>query len=140
MLEKIEKYTQDKSYDGLEYNKTPTEEEVTRIVKEKKNNKSTTDVKNEMIKRPQESMIKFLYPMIETIWEEEQIPDSWNTGNITSVWKGKGDKEKLDNHRGITTSSSIGTIFDSFLDSRIEALVPFTQAQGRGKKGASTCM
>ena len=40
---------------------------------------------------------------------------------------------------GITTSSSIGTIIDSLIDNRIEYLVPFTQAQGGGKKGASTC-
>ena len=58
---------------------------------------------------------------------------------ITSLWKGKGDKERLENHRGITTSTAIGTIFDSLIDKRIEHLVKFTQAQGGGKKGASTC-
>ena len=55
------------------------------------------------------------------------------------MWKGKGDKEILSNHRPITTSSAIGTILDSLIDNRIEKLVKFTQAQGGGKKGASTC-
>ena len=63
----------------------------------------------------------------------------WNEGRITSLWKGKGDKEQLTNHRGITTSSAIGTIFDSLLDNRIEKIVPFTEAQGGGKSGSSTC-
>ena len=84
-------------------------------------------------------MIKFIYPLIETIWKEETIPTNWNTGTITSLYKGKGDKENLQNHRGITTSSAIGTIVDSLIDNRIEHLVPFTHAQGGGKKGASTC-
>ena len=83
-------------------------------------------------------MIKFLVPLIKTIWEEEAIPSSWNLGNVTSLWKGKGDKEDLHNYRGITTSSAIGTIFDALIDHRIESTVPFTQAQGGGKRGAST--
>ena len=41
-------------------------------------------------------------------------------------------------HRGKATSSSIGTTIDSFIDTRIEHLVPFTQAQGGGKRGTST--
>ena len=84
-------------------------------------------------------MINLLVPMIVTIWEEETIPSSWNQGNVTSLWKGKGDKEDLHNYRGITTSSANGTIFDALIDNRIECTVPFTQAQGGGKRGASTC-
>ena len=60
-------------------------------------------------------------------------------GHITNVWKGKGDREDLHNYRGITTSSSIGTILDTIIDDRIESLVPFSQAQGGSKKGAAPC-
>ena len=84
-------------------------------------------------------MCKFMLPMVQTIWKEEKTIKSWNTGHITSIWKGKGDCEMLKNHRGITTSSAIGTTIDSMLDSRIGSNVTFTQAQGGGKKGASTC-
>ena len=65
--------------------------------------------------------------------------ESWNTGNITSIWKGKGDRESLHNQRGITTSSAIGTIVDTLIDNRIESIVPFTNAQGGGQKGMTTC-
>ena len=91
-----------------------------------------------MLKIPGHIMTNFVYPLIKTIWEEEKIPKKWNEGQITALWKGKGDREKLTNYRGITTSSSIGTIIEAVIDKRIEAIVPYTQAQGGGKKGAST--
>ena len=117
---------------------TPTRQEIVNIIKEKKNNKSTPDFKNEMLKRPGEAMIDMLHPLVTTTWDKEITPDLFNKGFITSLHKGKGDKESLANHRGITTSSSIGTIFDSILDTRLEYLVKFTHAQGGGKKHSST--
>ena len=91
-----------------------------------------------MLKIPGETMTEFIYPLVTTIWKEEKIPQKWNEGQITALWKGKGDRENLTNYRGITTSSSIGTIIEAAIDKRIEAMVPYTQAQGGGKKGAST--
>ena len=132
-------YSKEMDHEKQNYNRVPTEEEIHNIISNKTNGKSTTDVKNEMLKRPGEKMTRFLYTMIKTIWEEENIPRYWNRGQITSIYKGKGDREMLKNHRGITTSSSIGTILDAALDTRIEHVVPFTQAQGGGKKGSSTC-
>ena len=83
-------------------------------------------------------MIDIIYPLVVTVWNEEKIPKIWNKGRITSLWKGKGDKEALNNHRGITTTSAIGTIIEAAIDKRIESVVPFTQAQGGGKRKAST--
>ena len=126
------------NYDNEYYNLVPTIQEIAEIIHEKKNNKSTTDIKNEMLKRPGETMAHFIYPLISTIWKEEKIPKIWNKGHITSLWKGRGDKEQLLNHRGITTSSAIGTIIEAAIDKRIERTVKFTQAQGGGKRKAST--
>ena len=83
-------------------------------------------------------MAQFLYPLIQSIWRDECIPKIWNKGHITSLWKGRGDKEQLLNHRGITTSSAIGTILEAAIDKRIERTVKFSQAQGGGKRKAST--
>ena len=58
---------------------------------------------------------------------------------MTSLWKGKGDREALENHRGITVSSTIGNILEEIIDRRIQGNVKFTQAQRGGLKGASTC-
>ena len=128
-----------KQYDNDYYNREPTIEEIEQIIRNKKNGKSAPDIKNEMIKKPGETMVYFLYPLIKSIWRLEEIPSRWNTGAITSIWKGKGDREDPSNHRGITTSSAIGTIVDTLIDNRISRVVPFTEAQGGGKKGAMTC-
>ena len=135
----IQIYEANRDFENMRYNREPTIEELTRVIEEKKNGKSTPDIKNEMIKRPGIYMIEFLHPLIKTIWKEESIPIDWNTGHITTVYKGKGDKEDLHNYRGITTSSAIGTIIETMIDKRIEMTVPYTQAQGGGKRGASTC-
>ena len=94
-----------------------------------------------MLKRPGKTMIKFLSPLIKTNWEDEDITSIFNTGYITSLFKGKGDKEDLHNYRGITTSPAIGTIFDALIDNRIEATVPFNKTpKGGGKaKTLQTC-
>ena len=139
VLSSINFYVNDSEHEDLVYNLLPTVSEVTEAIDNKSNGKSTTDIKNEMLKRPGEKMSNFIYPLIERIWEEEVIPKTWNTGHITSIWKGKGDKEKLENHRGITTSSAIGSIVEMLIDNRIEAHIPYTQAQGGGQRGASTC-
>ena len=80
-----------------------------------------------MLKKPGETMTKFIYPLVTTIWNEEVIPKEWNKGQITSLWKGKGDKEKLENYRGITVSSAVGTIPEEILDNRIQRTIHFTQ-------------
>ena len=135
----IQVYQNDKSNEDCMYNQSPTENEIMTIIKNKQNGKATTDLKNEMLKNTKENFIGVLMPLLNAVWEEEQIPSKWNEGIITSIWKGKGDKESLKNHRGITVSSSIGNIMEEFIDNLIEQEVQFTQAQGGGQKGSSTC-
>ena len=84
-------------------------------------------------------MTEFLWPMILAVWHEEKIPAQWNEGLITSLYKGKGDREVLNNHRPITVSSAIGTILEELIDERIKKIVPLTQAQAGGQTGMSTC-
>ena len=57
---------------------------------------------------------------------------------MTSVWKGKGDRECLQNHRGITVSSAIGTIEEEIVYNRVINMVKFTQVQAGGMKGGWT--
>ena len=65
----------------------------------------------------------------------------WNLGLISSIYKGKGDREKLKFHRGITVSSAVkpvSMVLEEAINQRMVQLIPFTQAQGGGKKGTST--
>ena len=91
-----------------------------------------------MLKKGKYGFTHVITPLIKYIWKSEQIPSAWNLGYITSIWKGKGDKESLVNHRGITVSSSIGNILEEIIDCRIGSITDFSQGQAGGKKGAST--
>ena len=62
----------------------------------------------------------------------------WIEGLITSVWKGKGDKEKMEFQRGITVSSSISMIPEEIIHNRMRSAIQLTPAQGGGKKGSAT--
>ena len=83
-------------------------------------------------------MVDLIYPVIKAFWNEEEAPKQWNEGVITNVWKGKGDREKMENQRGITVSSSIGTTVEEIMTNRLMQTIQFTQAQAGGRKGGST--
>ena len=118
--------------------RVPTKKKIEEAIKNKKNRKSTTDWRNEILKRGGDPMVEMIVPVIEAFWHEEQAPKQWNLGHITNIWKGRGDREKLENQRGITVSSSIGTIPEEIINQRLVKTIKFTQAQAGGKKGAST--
>ena len=86
---------------------------------EKKDKKATTDWKNVILKRGGEVMVDLIMPVIEAFWSEEAVPTQWNQGIITNIWKGKGDREVMSNQRGITVSSSIGTIAEEVINRRL---------------------
>ena len=134
---KIAEYEKNKQHDSDPCNTPPTEMEIAEIIANRKNGKSTMDIKNEMLKVGPE-MTKYIASLIETCWKEEKIPDPWRKGLVTSLWKGRGDREVLANHRGITVGSAIGSIMEDIIDKRIVSTVEFTQAQGGGRTGAST--
>ena len=116
----------------------PTRDEVKEVIGEKKDKKATTDWKNSILKRGGEPMVDLIMPVIRAFWQEEEAPSQWNQGIITSIWKGKGDRERMENQRGITVSSSIGTIVEEIINRRLLKTIEFTQAQAGGQKGAST--
>ena len=124
--------------DGGAIDDLPTKVEIKKAIENKKNKKATSDWKNEVIKKGGNPMVDLIYPVIKAFWDEEKAPDQWNEGVITNVWKGKGDREKLENQRGITVSSSIGTTIEEIMTNRLMQTIQFTQAQAGGRKGAST--
>ena len=85
------------NHEHLPINNPPINAEIAQVIDQKKNGKSTSDLKNEMVKKPGDLMLQIIAPMIRTIWKEEDIPEAWRKGLITSLWKGRGDKETLQN-------------------------------------------
>jgi len=134
--EKVQTWSDDN--DEGENDDLPTKAEIKRAIQNKKNKKATTDWTNEVLKNGGDPMVDLIYPVIKAFWEEERAFEQWNEGIITSVYKGKGDREKLENQRGITVSSSIGTIVEEIITNRLLQTIRFTQAQVGGRKGGST--
>ena len=135
---KIIEYSNNYDYEMEWYNRIPSKKEVEEAIKLKKNNKATTDIPNEILKRGGKGFVECFYPVLERFWNYEKTTKEWNEGIITSVWKGKGDQEKLKFQRGITVSSSISMIFEELINERMTNLIPLTTAQGGGRKGTST--
>ena len=136
--DKLHKYQKDVSHEREWYNELPSKMMVNDIIQAKKNQKATTDFPNELLKRGGKFMTDCVYPVIKEFWKNETAPKDWNKGIITNVYKGKGDREKLQNQRGITVSSSVSMIVEEIINKRMTKIIPMTQAQGGGKKGAST--
>ena len=42
------------------------------------------------------------------VYNEEKIPDEWQKGEIIRIYKGKREKGKCINDRGITLASNMG--------------------------------
>ena len=83
-------------------------------------------------------MIDLIVPVMRTFWKLGFPPSRWNQGIITNVFKGKGDREKMQNQRGITVSSSVGTIAEEILTNCLMATIKFSQALAGGRKGGNT--
>ena len=131
-------YESDFSHDHFEYNSCPTLAEIKQAISNKKNGKGTTDLPNEILKNGGEEMAKLIHHVVTAFWNGEEMISIWNEGLITSIWKGKGDKEKMDCHRGITVSSAISMIPEEIIHNRMRTIIDMTPAQGGGKKGTAT--
>ena len=128
---------EEETFEDREIDQVPTKKEIQEIIKNKKNKKATTDWDNEILKKGGEPMVDFIMPVIRAFFKEGIPPRIWNEGLITNIWKGKGDREKMENQRGITVSSSIGSIVEEVLTNRLMQKVNFSQAQAGGRKGGS---
>ncbi len=76
--------------------------------------------------------------MMNGIYQEEEIPDQWQLGEITRLYKGKGTKGKCSNERGITLASNVGKVFERIINHRIKPNVHITEFQAGGQEGAAT--
>src|SRR3984957_10593156 len=52
------------------------------------------------------------------MWEEERVPKDWARGVIVPIYK-EGDRENVDNYRGITLLSVVGKLYTSILNERV---------------------
>ena len=113
------------------------EKEVQKAIKSLKNNKSAEPykIKNELIKYGGGELTKSLFQIFNNIFENETIPVLWNKSNITNIYRGKPEKELLDNKRGISLTNNICKIFEKVINNRIKSVLSFTEAQAGAREG-----
>ena len=96
--------------------------EVEQAVKRLKRGKATgaDGIPNEFMKEGGEGVIEVLWKLIGQVWGEEAIPQDWAEGLVTPLFK-EGDKQDVNNYRGITLLATVGKVFCSILDTRLTA-------------------
>ena len=117
-----------------------TEKEMNAAIKKLKRNKSLgpDKIPNEISIEANKETRKVLKEILEKVHKEEEIPRSWEEGEIIRLYKGKGLKGKCSNERGITLASNVGKLYERIINERVKKQVTITKAQAGGKPGCST--
>ena len=108
-----------------------TMEEVKGSVRGLKNGKAmgVDNIPNEFLKKGGPTLWGLLAKAFNMAIREERIPSVWREGQVLLLHKG-GERDSLDNYRGITVSSNVGKVFTRVTAARLEHDV-----EGRGLLG-----
>ena len=110
------------------------------VIKKLKRNKSLgpDKIPNEMFIEADKETRSILREILEKIHKTEEIPNSWEEGEIIRLYKSKGLKGKCSNETGITLASNIGKVYERIINEKVKKEVTITKAQAGGKTGCST--
>jgi exonuclease III len=80
----------------------PTSNEIKQQINRLKNQKSPGEdgIQGEILKRLDEETISRIHSVIERVWQEERLPEEWNTALVCPIHK-KNDPQICNNYRGI---------------------------------------
>ncbi|CAH1721690.1 unnamed protein product [Aphis gossypii] len=100
---------------------SPSLEEIQYAIQTLKNNKSPGDDKiaAELLKLGGQNLTKNLHDLIQQIWIKEKIPKEWNESLICPIFK-KGNRNKVENYRGITLLNSGYKILSLIIFKRLQ--------------------
>lgn len=109
-------------HENTEADPPPTAEEIKKAINTLKNNKASGEdcITAELIKWSQPKIVTNLQLMFEEIWKTEKIPEDWKVALIHPLHK-KGDKQNVNNYRGISLLPVGYKIFSTILLNKVEA-------------------
>ena len=83
----------DKSEENIE---EINSEEINRCISKLRRNKSTgpDDIPNEAFIEANQETRELIRKSMNNIYNEEKIPDEWQSGEVIGLYKGKGEKGK----------------------------------------------
>ena len=90
----------------------------------------------EMYKYGGEIVVDKLYDLFGKIWDEEKVPDAWNSCNVTLLHKGgHKSKRELKNYRPIALGNTVGKIFSGIMNERMKELIELNRVIGEEQNG-----
>ena len=96
---------------------------------------------NEFFKNGNDTLMKYIYTLLNKLFELGYFPKSWSNGFIVPIYK-KGDKNEPSNYRGITLLSTLGKLFTRILNNRLnewaENYNVYIEAQAGFRKNMGT--
>jgi hypothetical protein len=101
-----------------ELDATPTHAEVTNAIKSMAHDKAPGQSKltTDMIKNLPPSALNFYIEIIQEFWKTKDVDlNSWHTMILSTIYKGKGDPQDPNNHRGIALKEMSGKILSIVL-------------------------
>ena len=117
-----------------------TNQELNVAIKSLKRGKSCGDdeIPNELFLEANSATKNVILQAFNDILDKKTIPEQWQLGTITKLYKGKGTKGKCSNERGITVSSNAGKLLERIINNRAMTDVQISDAQAGGRKKRAT--
>ena len=116
-----------------------TVKELNNAIKKLQKGKSVgpDDIPNEAIINTSPETRKIILNVFNKIIQNQNPPEKWQEGLITRLYKGKGQKGKCSNERGITVSSNLGKLFERIINERCKAVTNISDAQSQAKRATT---
>jgi hypothetical protein len=101
-----------------------SQKEITSAISKLKNKKAPglDNISNTMIKQSQTVLLPCLSKLFNSCLSHGKYPQSWAEGYISVIHK-SGDAADPNNYRGITITSSVGKVFNSILNERLDSFL-----------------
>lgn len=102
----------------------PTKTEIKKAIKALRGGKAEglDEIPAKALKADIETSTNMLYQLMQTIWEEENVPSDWRDSIIVKIPK-EGDLRECKNYRGIMLLSTPGKVLNRILLERLQKAV-----------------
>ena len=145
LLEGKEEFEEEDAEPIQTYEGSVSIEEVKEIIKKMKKKKAAGEdgLKNEIWINGGEKLLSKVTSILDRIWKgEEQVPKRWKLAVVSPILK-KGDKDQVENYRGVSLLDTSYKIYASLLNQKLitflesEKKLPETQAGFRAGRGTT---
>ena len=93
-------------------------------------------IPNEAFIEATDNTMRIYTEILNKTVHNKSIPQDWKQGEIVSIYKGKRQKGKCSNERGITLSSNFGKLYERIINERVLNKINIFEAQAGGKGAA----